>query len=293
MKMTLDCIPCFIRQALDAARIVSDDPIVHAKILNEVLQWACSVDLQQPAPVIGQRIHRRLREIVKRDDPYRPAKDHQNRMALAMMPDLRARVTASANPLDMAMRVAIAGNVIDLGVPGSVTEDKIQETVEKCLSEPLVGDQKKFFAAAAQAKKILYITDNAGEIVFDRLLIEQLKPERVTVAVRGAPAINDATMQDAIAAELDQIAKVIDNGSDAPGTVLEDCSPEFRRHFAEADLIISKGQGNFETLSDEPGNIYFLFKAKCKVISEHAGVELGSHVVYSRDLYADASELIS
>lgn len=279
MKMTLDCIPCFIRQALDAARLVSDDPSVHLKILNEVLQWACNVDLQQPAPVIGQRIHRRLRQVVGVNDPYRSAKDHQNRMALNMLPDLKKRIDSAADPFDLAMRAAIAGNVIDLGVPGSVTEQRILDTIEKCLSEPLVGDPAGFRAAAEKAQEILYITDNAGEIVFDRLLIEKLELSRVTVAVRGAPAINDATMPDAIAAGLDQIVEVIDNGSDAPGTLLSECSHEFRRRFNKADLIISKGQGNFETLSDEPGNIYFLFKAKCKVISEHAHVELGSHVV--------------
>ncbi len=289
MKMTLDCIPCFIRQALDGARLVSDDSVVHAKILNEVLQWACSIDLNQPAPVIGQRIHRRLRQIVGRDDPYRSAKDQQNRMALDMLPDLQKRIAAASDPLDMAMRAAIAGNVIDLGVPGVVTEQRIRETVEQCLSEPLVGDQKKFNTAVGAAKKILYLADNAGEIAFDRLLVEQLGPARVTVAVRGAPTINDATMIDAIAVGLTEIVEVIDNGSDAPGTILSDCSPSFRKRFEEADLIIAKGQGNFETLSEEPGNIYFLFKAKCKVIAEHANVELGSHVIYRRNAEISAS----
>ncbi len=277
--MSLDCIPCFIRQALDAARMVTTDPAVHEKVMGEVLQWACSIDLKQPAPLIGQRIHRRLRQIVGKDDPYREAKDHQNRMALAMLPELKNRINAAADPLDMALRIAIAGNVIDLGVPGSVTEIRVRETIEKCLSEPLVGNQNLFFAAAGKAKNILYLADNAGEIVFDRLLIEQLGPLRVTLAVRGGPAINDATMPDAMAAGLNEITEVIDNGSDAPGTVLSDCSQSFRKRFKEADLIISKGQGNFETLSDEPGNIFFLFKAKCQVIAEHANVKPGSHVI--------------
>lgn len=288
MQMTLDCIPCFIRQALDAARMVSDDPAVHAKILNEVLQWACIVDLQQPAPVIGQRIHRRLRQIVGVDDPYRPAKDHQNLMALAMLPEMRKKIEQAADPLDMAMRIAIAGNVIDLGVPGSLTEESIRISIEKCLSEPLVGEPARFWSAAEKAQKILYIADNAGEIVFDRLLIEKLGPARVTVVVRGAPAINDATMTDAIAAGLDQIVVVIGNGSDAPGTLIAECSSKFRQLFGEADLIVAKGQGNFETLSEEPGNIFFLFKVKCKAVSEHAKIELGSHVVVSRERYATA-----
>ncbi len=281
MRMSLDCIPCFIRQALDAARMTSDDPAVHEKILSEVLQWACTVDLKQPAPMIGQRIHRRLRQLVGRDDPYRDAKDHQNHMAMAMVPELKARIDAAADPLDMALRIAIAGNVIDLGVPGTVTDFKIRETLEKCLTEPLIGKPDEFKAAVGKTRNILYLTDNAGEIVFDRLLIERLGPERVTVAVRGGPAINDATMPDAIAVGMQKVVKVIDNGSDAPGTVLSDCSQAFRLLFTEADMIIAKGQGNFETLSDEPGNIHFLFKAKCQVIADHAEVKLGSHVVTS------------
>ncbi len=281
MKMSLDCIPCFIRQALDASRMVSDDPAIHEKILGEVLQWACNVDLKRPAPTIGQRIHRRLRQITGSSDPYRQAKDHQNSMALSMLPDLKNRIMAANDPLVMALRVAIAGNVIDLGVPGSVTDLRVRETIEKCLSEPLIGKQAEFIAAVGNAHHILYLTDNAGEIAFDRLLIEQLGPSRVTVAVRGGPAINDATMPDALAVGMRELTDVIDNGSDAPGTVLSDCSQTFKKRFRDADMIIAKGQGNFETLSEEPGNIFFLFKAKCQVISEHAEVPIGSHVVAS------------
>jgi len=130
------------------------------------------------------------------------------------------------------------------------------------------------------AKSILYLADNAGEIVFDRLLIEQLPRERVTVAVRGAPILNDVTWVDATTVGVDTLVKVIDNGSDAPGTVLADCSDAFQKQFAEADLIISKGQGNFETLSDSPENIFFLFKAKCPVVADQVGCPVGTQVLH-------------
>ena len=129
------------------------------------------------------------------------------------------------------------------------------------------------------AGSILYLADNAGEIVFDRVLIEQLSAPRVTLVVRGAPVINDATMIDACAAGLHEIVNVIDNGSDAPGTILEDCSEDFRRRFTEADVVLAKGQGNFETLSDAPREVFFLFKAKCSVIAERAGWSVGSLVL--------------
>jgi len=110
-------------------------------------------------------------------------------------------------------------------------------------------------------------------------LIEQLSPPRVTLAVRGAPIINDATLADARATGLDALVAVIDNGSDAPGTVLEDCNEAFRRYYHEANLIIAKGQGNFETLSDAPDNIFFLFQAKCPVIAAHVGQPVGTHIM--------------
>ncbi|NQU05670.1 MAG: DUF89 family protein [Calditrichaeota bacterium] len=279
MKTYLDCIPCFIRQALNAARMVSVDITVHEQILQEVLGWASNMNMDQPTPVIGQRIHRLLRNIVGMDDPYRNVKDHQNRMAMALLPEMITKIEAATDPLSMALRLAIAGNVIDLGVNGNVTEYDVRESINQALTQPLAGEQIEFRNAVAEAQSILYLADNAGEIAFDRLLIEQLTPARVTVAVRGSPVINDATMTDARAVGLHEIVEIIDNGSDAPGTLLDDCSQEFKRRFAEADLILAKGQGNFETLSDEPHNIFFLLKAKCSVIAAHVGVPIGTHVL--------------
>ena len=279
MRTSLDCLSCFIRQALDAARMVSTDPAVHERIVREVLRWASEMDLDQPPAVVGQRVHRRLREITGVEDPYRAAKDHLNRMALSLLPELKAEIEAAPDRLVMAVRLAIAGNVIDMGVYGSVAETDVRQSVRQALAEPFTGEQNGFRQSVAEARSILYLADNAGEIVFDRLLIEQLSPARVTLAVRGAPVINDATMTDARAVGLHEIVEVIDNGSDAPGTIVEDCNQDFNRRFTEADLILAKGQGNFETLSDEPRNIYFLFKAKCPVIARHVGVPVGTHVL--------------
>jgi len=279
MKISLDCIPCFVRQALDAARLASPDPGIHERILREVLLWAGEMDMDQTAPVMGQRIHRRLREIVGSEDPYRLTKDRQNRMALRLFHELKGRVAAAADPLMTAARLAIAGNVIDLGVKGGVKDSEVHASVAEALEDSFDGDHEGFRRAVGDARRILYLADNAGEIAFDRLLIEELSPERVTVAVRGAPVINDATRADALAVGLEEIVEIIDNGSDAPGTVLHDCHETFRRRFAEADLILAKGQGNFETLSDEGHNIFFLFRAKCPVIAAHAGIPLGTHAL--------------
>jgi uncharacterized protein with ATP-grasp and redox domains len=137
----------------------------------------------------------------------------------------------------------------------------------------------EFAQAVEEAEDILYLTDNAGEVVFDRLLLEQLPRKKVTVAVRGKPVINDATMEDAEYVGLAEVARIIDNGSDAPGTILSDCSDTFRRRFERADLIISKGQGNYETLADCPRPIYFLLQVKCPIIARDLNCQVGTAIL--------------
>jgi len=279
MKTSLDCIPCLFRQALDSARMFSADPALHERILRDVLGWCKDMDMSKPAPVMGQRIHRRLREITGVEDPYRSAKARQNRLAMSMLPGLRDIIRSERNRLSLAVRLAIAGNIIDMGAAGDTTLSGVRKAVRQAVKEPLMGNFPAFNRAVKRSASILYISDNAGEIVFDRLLIEELGPQRVTLAVRGFPVLNDAVMADARAAGLHKIVKVIDNGSDAPGTVLEETSPGFNAVFKNADLVIAKGQGNFETLSESPRPVYFLFKAKCPLIASRAGVQLGAQVL--------------
>jgi uncharacterized protein with ATP-grasp and redox domains len=281
MRTSLDCIPCLLRQALEAGRLVSSDPLVHERIVRDTLEWIGETDFRQSPPVLAQRIHRRLRELTGVDDPYRLAKDRLNRLAIGLLPELRAEIVAARDQFALAVRLAIAGNIIDLGVNGSLTEADVRRSIDQALSEPVQGRLEELRQACQQAPRVLYLADNAGELVFDRLLIEHLGPDRITVAVRGAPVLNDATVEDARAAGLPEIVEVIDNGSDAPGTILEDCSAAFRRRFSEADLVIAKGQGNFETLSDEPSNVYFLFKVKCPVIASRVSLPVGAQVVAS------------
>jgi len=272
-------MPCFIRQALETARLVLADKADHERIVREVMGWAARMDLSQSPPRMAQRIHRRLCELTGDKDPYRAAKDHQNQMALKLLPELRDQVRQSGDALMTALRLSIAGNIIDMGVNGHVTETQVRVSIDRALSERLVGDIAVLRHALENAAHILYLTDNAGEIVFDRLLVEEIGPQRVTVAVRGAPILNDATCADARAVGLVDMVTVIDNGSDAPGTLLEDCSPTFKKQFASSDLILAKGQGNFESLSDEAAPVIFLFQAKCPVIASHAQVPQGSHVL--------------
>jgi uncharacterized protein with ATP-grasp and redox domains len=154
----------------------------------------------------------------------------------------------------------------------------VQQALDQALQGMLEWDQERFLELVDQADSILYLTDNAGEIVFDRLLIEQLPLHKITVAVRGFPVLNDATLEDAKEVGLDRLVKVMNNGSDAPGTILNDCSVDFVESFHRADLIIAKGQGNYETLSNHRKHIIFMLKAKCPVIARDIGCKVGDMV---------------
>ncbi len=279
MNLSLDCFPCLIRQALDATRLATSDKNIHRLVIQEVLKWPSTLDLDQPPIILAQRIHRYVREITGVEDPYHAAKSHLNNLVMSLVPELARMISSSDDPLMLAVRLAIAGNVIDLGMNSAISERDIRLSINQSLKDCILAEQHAFKQALKEAETILYLADNAGEIVFDRLLIEQISPLKVTLAVRGAPVINDATLTDARAVGLLKHVNVISNGSDAPGTLLNDCSKEFLRYYNEANMVIAKGQGNYESLSDETREIFFLLKVKCPVISDHIGFPLGSNVL--------------
>ncbi|MBN2455520.1 MAG: DUF89 family protein [Sedimentisphaerales bacterium] len=293
MKIFLDCIPCFVRQALDSARLATDDEQIHEKVMREVLRLAVDLDMSQSPPAIGQQIHRLIRKLVGQNDPYHQIKERFNNLALKLYPELEECVRESEDSFATAVRLAIAGNIIDFGVKTSLAESDVEKTIEQSLNGLLDDNTiQEFKDAVTKAEKILYLADNAGEIVFDRLLIAQLPLEKVTVVVKAEPVINDATMEDAKTAGLTNIVEVIDNGSDGPGTILETCSQTFRARFENADLIIAKGQGNYETLSNIDKNIFFILKAKCPVIARDLGCEVGEMILRKSKALNDIVDLV-
>jgi uncharacterized protein with ATP-grasp and redox domains len=276
MKTYLDCYPCFLRQALDAARYAGADDDQQRTILNLVLDTLRSLDPASTPPEIGDAIHRMVRQETGGGDPYARAKEEATQQALALHPRLKALVAEASDPLKVAARLAIAGNIIDLA-PNSSYD--LWATVERVLEQPLAVDDSQAFARAlSSTDAILYLADNAGETVFDRVLIESLDIP-VVYAVKGGPVLNDATWDDAVSAGLDTVAEVVDTGSDAPGTVLRLCSAEFRRRYDEAQMIVAKGQANYETLSGEGERLFFLLQTKCHVIAEDVGAPQGSIVL--------------
>ncbi len=276
MRTYLDCYPCFLRQALSAARRVGADEAQQHAIMGQTLTLLQTLPPGKTPPEIGYAVHRIVRERMAHDDPYRALKDHSTRAALALYPRLKALVAESANPLETAVRVSIAGNIIDFALSDELAD--LWATVERVLTAPFaVDDLAALRAALDTADRVLYLADNAGETVFDRVLIEALLLP-VTYCVKGGPTLNDATREDALAAGLETCADLMDNGSDAPGTILSLCSEEFRQMYAAAPLIIVKGQANYETLSTAGPRVFCLLQVKCAVIGRDLGAPVGSVV---------------
>lgn len=249
------------------------------RILRRLLHEIADADWAVMPVTIAQRVQRVVREETGQADPYRALKDQMNRIALDLLPTMVERVRCHQDPREAVVRLAIAGNLLDAGSKMRLAPEDLSARLDTIWDTLLVGSVTDLFRAAGDARRILYLADNAGEIVFDRLLIEALPMAKITVAVRGFPVINDATLDDATLAGIPELVQVMSNGSDAPGTLVEECSEEFRDLFNRADLIISKGQGNYETLSDTHKPIFFLLSVKCPMIGVNIGAPVGALVV--------------
>jgi len=276
VKTQLDCFPCLVSQALNTAKMITPEKEKIQNIMNRVCLFLPTKTLDVTPSEFGREVYRIVSSVTGIEDPFREIKKLHTKQALQLYPKLKALIRSSEDPLLTAIRISIAGNVIDFGTTAKFDMEKDLETILKM--DFAVYHYLEFCKALNEANTILFIGDNAGETVFDRLLIEELgKP--VTYAVRERPIINDAIYEDAVEAGIDKVAEIFSSGCDAPGCILHMCSDEFLELYNSAELIISKGQGNYEGLSDEHRPIFFLLKAKCPVVASDIGVPLGSIIL--------------
>jgi uncharacterized protein with ATP-grasp and redox domains len=279
MRHYVDCYPCFLRQALAAARMTTSDEGIQRAVLRQVAAILAELPPGATPIEMGSRIHGAIRARTGSVDPYRRVKEAFNREALDLYPRLRAYVRASDDPLRAAVVVAAIGNVIDFGAnPGFDLERSLESGMARGLAS---SDLPSFAQRLGAVERVLYLGDNAGEIVFDKVLVEEMASRgvRVTFAVRDAPILNDVTLEDARAVGMGQVADVVSSGVAAPGMLLAQASPEFLDLFSGAALILSKGQGNYEGLSEAEGPLFFLLMAKCPVVARDLGVEVGDLVL--------------
>jgi len=277
LQVAYECIPCAIGSLIN----LFNKGLIPSKkqdtAIRSVLKYLSDVDFNQTPPALGQEMHSIIRHVLDDQDPYKKLKIEFNSLLLDYYPKLKEKVENAPDPFDFALRLAIAGNVIDFGPNNSFN---INDTLKKSEKVTIATEQiQELREAISAAETLLYLGDNAGEIVLDRLFLETIKHPNVFFAVRGGPIINDITKEDAEQIGINNIAKIISNGDNAPGTILENVSPNFLGIFNKADLIIAKGQGNYESLSGLDKNIYFLLMVKCDHMANHLGVNKGDFLV--------------
>lgn len=233
------------------------------------------------APEIQTKLNAEFTKLIGTNDPFEQEKKEGNRMALELYKEWKTKVFQSENPFELALRLSVAGNIMDYGV---ANQFDVHKTIDNVLNANFaINHIKHLHHEISKANKILYLGDNTGEIVFDKLFLEVINHPRVVFAVKDAAILNDATFEDANYVEIDKVAHVISNGDTAPSTLLNRVSQEFLNHYQTADLIISKGQGNLEGLiGEQDDRIYFLLMAKCDVIADVLKVNKGSFIVYNQ-----------
>lgn len=271
MRTSPDCLACFRDQARATAGLSSNDPEIKARVEREVDRLLGQLDLSLSPPENAVAVYALIAGITGVGDPYEHLRKKSNSLALSQRESIRDQINRSDNPFKTAALYAVAANIIDYGAGHDFDAIAV---LSDCLQRGFNIDDTVMLLTELQSTSgcnVLYLADNSGEIVFDGLLVEQLQKLgcTVTFAVRETPILNDVTMEDAAACGIDAICHVIANGTGCPGTPLSACSDSFRSAFSTADVIISKGQGNFETLSDMDGPIYFLLTIKCPVVGRH------------------------
>ncbi len=273
----MECIPCIVNSFV---RLLKTDILPEEKKetgMRNLLNFLAEADYGQSPPALAKEMHQMIRRVLKNPDPYRDIKERSNGEMLELYPELTKMVEEADDSIDMALRLAVAGNVIDFG---SQHQFNVIDTINRAVQATLaIDDSTQLKKDLSAANSVLYIGDNCGEIVLDKLLIETLGHQNISFVVRGGPIINDATKKEALAIGMDHFAKVITTGDDAPGALLESASHEFRQIFKKADVVISKGQGNLEGLMGRDQNIYFLLVVKCDLVAKHLGVRTGDFVV--------------
>ena len=275
MKMHLDCVPCIQRQVLQATRLVTDDETLQEQVLREVLDEFVKSNWATRTTVMATRTQQIIQSITGNSDPYSEVKAKYNQLALDTYPKLTQLVQDSENPFITALKLSIAGNIIDFGAPGTFD---INETIKTVLDTPLTVDHSTILQKRLKvASRIVYLVDNTGEIVFDKLFIKTIlnfNPlMKITVVVKKEPFINDAMLSDALDIGLDKIPQIdfYEVGPDR-------CDPDFIEFLRSFDVVISKGQANFEDLKDF-NFIFFLFIIKCALVASEINIPIGGTLV--------------
>lgn len=276
MKTYQACIPCIMNLMESTLNKTDMDHLSRQMILDKIeLDWT-KTDMSLPPALTAGLIYQKLLQETDQDDLFKDHKKSSIQEALKLYPSLKTLVEQARDSLDTAIRISALGNILDAGNPNSYN---IDEEIARLFDDRIWGESLEIFRKKlSDADSLLILADNAGEAVFDKVLIEALNVP-VIYAVKSAPAFDDALLIDARQAGIDKVAKLIESGTPYLGTYIPSCTPEFRDLFQNSPLVLAKGQANFETLNDNNRDIFFLLKVKCDVISKEIGYPVGSLVL--------------
>ena len=283
MKTHLECIPCFIKQSLESARMATGDEKIQTEVLKNVMKHLQNISFTNSPPEISREVHQIIRKVTKSKDPYKKVKDQSNKMAKEEYPRLKKLMRESDDPLLMAIKLSIVGNVIDFGTMNRFNlDDMIDNAIKKEFDESSYSEFKK---TLEKSETVLFLADNTGEIFFDKLLLEELKnkQKKITYVVKANPIINDATLEDVHFAGIDKLATIIQGDAgqklSSPGMILPYASKQFMELFESSDMVISKGQGNYEGLSDVNRKAFFMLVVKCPLVAQDINDEIGKLIL--------------
>lgn len=273
-----ECLPCLLRQALEASRLATDDIELQKEIMKQAALSISDYQSYQYAPEIGRVLHNIVKNTTGVSDPYEDIKEKSIKAAEELYHYLKMFLYKKQDRIYWALKISATGNIIDAAINCGANVDNLSCIESEIEKEFTICDVEYFKSKLQTCKKLLIIGDNSGETIFDRVLIEDMLNHNITYAVRSEAIINDVTLKDAIDSKLDTCTTIVSTGCNAPGLIIEECTDDFKRIYYEADIVISKGQGNYETLSGQSREIFFLLKAKCSVLADLLGVNVGDYI---------------
>lgn len=276
MRTFPECYGYLLRQAVSAMNYGGVDQRTQIDTIKEVLHTLEKADDSLTPSNLAGQTNRVIREMVGIDDLYREIKQESHILAEEYLEDLIDLSKEGSDKLEQGLKISAAGNIIDVVHVNDY--DLWKEVITTVNQELLGGGVEAFRQRIAESPYLLYLADNVGETIFDRVFIETLDIP-VIYAVKGGSILNDATLEDALAAGIDQLAEIVETGSRSPGTILNQCSEEFQKLFEKSNLVLSKGQANYETLDDKGDKIFFLLRVKCPVLSREINAPLGTLVL--------------
>ncbi|WP_017210437.1 damage-control phosphatase ARMT1 family protein [Clostridium beijerinckii] len=275
MKIHDKCLPCMVNQVIKVANITGVNN--KEELLKEVFTYLSKMDFEATTPEIIGEIFGMIKEHTNNPDPYKETRNYYNTLFLKLLPEFERKIEQAEDSFQLAVRYAIVGNIIDFNPIHNTLLEDIFDYFEKMEQlELAIDDSRELEEDILNSKTLLYLGDNCGEICMDKILLKKIKELNYNIkiffGVRGKPVVNDSIAEDAYAVGIDEYAEVIDNGDGSLGTVLKRTSREFKEVYKKADVVIAKGQANYECLSEEKKKIYFLLMTKCDVIANDIGV---------------------